>query len=159
MGYLIDNTGHGALRTWSHGNDGGEVWEFTLPEPDRRTFADRLAALDGSRVLVVTREWSEDGEPEQTRTEVVAGVSPVYVANLLAYWGITYSDDGGEHYASDGEDNHYVAGYGRPVAIFARYTARLIGFSPLELAAIYGAIGANGSDPDRAWRSASPVRS
>lgn len=157
MGYMISNTGN-ALRTWSEGNDGGEVCAFTLPEPDRRAFADHLDTLAGSRVLVVTREWSEDGEVEQTRTEVVAGVSPVYVANVLAYWGITYSDDGGEHYASDGDDNHYVAGYGRPVAVSARYSARLVGFSPLALASIYSAVGANGSDPDRSWRSASPVR-
>lgn len=152
MGYMFDNTGD-ALRRWDRGNDGGEVREFTLPEPDRRAFADHLATLDGSRVLVVTRDWSEDSDDDgdtetadQSRTEVVAGVSPVYVANVLAYWGMSWSDDGGEHYASEHADNHYVAGHGRPVAVSARYSARLIGFRERELRAIYRAVGARGNE-------------
>lgn len=144
MGYMLDNT---MLRlTWSTGNDGGAVRTFTLPEPDRIDYREHLATLEGERVLVITREWSEDGEDKGTSTEVVAGVSPVYVANVLDYWGTNWSDDGGEHYSRDGEDTFYTAGYGRPATVSARYSARLIGFRPRELAAIYRAVNGNGSD-------------
>lgn len=156
MGYMIDNTIH--RLAWTAGNDGGEVRTFTLPEPDRIDFREHLAALEGQRVLVLTRDWSEDGGEEKTRTEVVAGVSPVYVANVLDYWNATWSDDGGEHYATEHDDNYYAAGHGYPVSVSARYSARLIGFRPRELAAIYRAIGASGTAPDRPWR-VSPARS
>jgi len=145
-----------SLRTWSAG-ESGEVREFhDLPESNRAEFRAHLDSLAGRRVLIVTRRWQEDTGPEQSVTEVIADATPVYVANMLDSWAMTVSNVptpelhrwdvdsvDAEHYYRDGADEYYGTGVrdgvAVPVPIRAEYSARLCGFRPRELAAIYNA--------------------
>jgi hypothetical protein len=139
MGYMTGNT-RDTLRTWTAGTS-GDVREFYgLPEHDRAEFREHLESLAGRRVLIVSRTFQLSDSPEESETEVIADATPTYVANMLDFWDMRESDDQ-EHYYRDGDDEYYTSGTrggsAVPVPVRARYSARLVGFRPRELAAIF----------------------
>ncbi len=131
MGYMASN----AITRGDY--DIQQSAEFYLPghETEYMRFRD---ALNG-RALVVTREWTEGDDDEETIVEVLVAATPMFAADLLTYHGITTpTDDGG--YRLDGIDEHYVGRNGVPVSISARYSVELIGFPGYALRAIENAI-------------------
>ncbi|QIS06772.1 hypothetical protein F5X71_34675 [Nocardia brasiliensis] len=171
MGHMLSNVGTAYLphvhnlNAWT--GDFREHREFRLPEPDRSAYAAYLAENANQRILVVTRETERDhtctadyaadcvcaDNGRDSVTEVAIGATPMYVANLLGYYGITdtemswnaehfYADtmadtDDGEPFERPDADEYYDA----EGPVTARYSARLIGFTPVQVRAIRTALG------------------
>lgn len=122
--------------------------DFT-PDDDasRMAYRDALAALEGTRYLVVSRELrtdeTRDDETGETELTVIVAPSPRYIADLLRFTAATREDR--YHYGAtmtryySEPSEFYVARNGVPVWQEDRYCVDVHGVSATRLAVIENA--------------------